>query len=87
MAHERVEADSFELSHAFLAQMLGTRRPSVTAALGRLQRGGGIDYTRGRLSVRDRARLAAASCPCYGVIRGEFDRLLPGSFAVPAATT
>ena len=56
--------------------MLAVRRPSVTVAAGMLQKAGLIRYTRGNLTVVDRARLEASACECYGVVRREFERLL-----------
>ena len=53
------------LTHELLATMLGVRRPTVTLALGSLQRAGLIDEKRGQLTIRDRDRLEAASCDCY----------------------
>jgi CRP-like cAMP-binding protein len=79
MTHDRVGTDRFQLTQEFLAQMLGTRRPSVSVAAGMLQQAGFIRYSRGRITVADREGLEGASCECYEVIRQEFDRLLgPG---------
>jgi CRP-like cAMP-binding protein len=78
MTHDRVNGDKhFPLTQEFLAQMLGVRRASVSVAQAILHRAGLIRYTRGTISVLDRAGLEAASCPCYGVIRAEHERLLP----------
>jgi CRP-like cAMP-binding protein len=79
MTHDRVPGDQFVLTQAFLAEMLGTRRPSVTIAAGILQRAGLIRYSRGRVEVVDRARLEGASCECYAVIASEYDRLIGAS--------
>jgi CRP-like cAMP-binding protein len=76
MSHNRVEGDEFPLTHEFLAQMLGVRRPTVTAVAGTLQKAGLINYHRGRITVIDRKGLEAASCECYEVIAKELDRLL-----------
>jgi CRP-like cAMP-binding protein len=78
MTHDRVEGDTFELTHLFLSQMLGVRRATVSETAAALQVRGLIDYTRGRITIRDRAGLEAAACPCYGIIRAEFARMLEG---------
>ena len=76
MSHDRVGADEFQLTQEFLAQMLGVRRPTVTAVAGMLQKAWLISYHRGRLTVIDRKGLEAASCECYEVVAKELDRLL-----------
>jgi Mn-dependent DtxR family transcriptional regulator len=65
--------------------MLGVRRPSVTVVMGALQRAGLVAYARGRVDVLDRPGLEAAACECYARIQREFDRLLGGARAAPAA--
>lgn len=74
--HDRVDDDQFPMTQGFLAQMLGVHRPTVTVAAGMLQKAGLIHYSRGRMEVRDRAGLEAASCPCYRFITSEYDRLV-----------
>jgi CRP-like cAMP-binding protein len=76
MTHDRVGRDSFELSHEFLAMMLGVRRQSVTVVAGALQAAGLIRYKHGQLEVRDRAGLEAATCECYAIVRDRFESLL-----------
>ncbi len=76
LSHDRVGVDEFSLTHEFLAQMLGVRRPTVTTVAGTLQRAGLIRYHRGKLTVLDRKGLEAASCECYEVVAKELDRLL-----------
>ena len=76
MTHDRVDGDLFELTHEFLAVMLGVRRAGVTVALGALQHAGLLRNVRGRIEVLDRARLMAASCGCYAVTRASYRRLL-----------
>lgn len=46
--------------------MLGVARPTVNIAGAMLQKAGFIRYTRGRITVLDRAGLLGASCECYG---------------------
>ena len=78
---ERVGSDRFELTHEFLAAMLGVRRASVTVAAGMLQQAGLITYSRGRVTILDGERLEQASCECYRVVREQHERLLGGSAA------
>jgi CRP-like cAMP-binding protein len=77
MTHDRVDAVVFPMTHQFLSEMLGVRRPSVSVAAEALQDAGLITYYRGKVTVLDRAGLEAASCECYRLIRERFDRL-PG---------
>jgi len=65
MSADRAHAARFQVTHAFLASMLGVRRVGVTEAAGELQRQGLIAYHRGSVTVLDRAGLEQAACPCY----------------------
>jgi CRP-like cAMP-binding protein len=76
MTHDRVGADTFRLTQEYLAFMLAVRRATVNAVAGALQRQGLINYQRGRITIRDRAGLEAASCECYALIRREYERQL-----------
>ncbi|HJU17593.1 MAG TPA: Crp/Fnr family transcriptional regulator [Stellaceae bacterium] len=76
--HDRVEGNSFPLTHEFLGQMLGVHRPTVSIAAGMLQRAGLIRYARGTITIIDRAGLEAASCSCYRLIAREYERLAAG---------
>jgi CRP-like cAMP-binding protein len=64
------------MTQGLLAAMLGVRRETVTEAALKLQRGGVIRYSRGRIQVLDRAALERTSCECYGVVKREEYRLL-----------
>ena len=57
MTHDRMQSDEFLLTQEFLAMMLGVQRTGVTAAAGALQRAGLIRYTRGNVTILDRAGL------------------------------
>lgn len=65
MAHDRIGRDCFDLSHEYLAMMLGVRRPTATLAAGELQQAGLIRYRRGKMEIVDREGLQAVSCECY----------------------
>lgn len=75
MTHDRVDGDKFALTQEFLSYMLGVHRPAVTLAAGLLQRAGLIHYTRGHITVTDRAGLEDASCCCYRATRENFASL------------
>jgi CRP-like cAMP-binding protein len=69
MVQDRVDNDKFYLTQEFLAEMLGIRRTSVSAAAGSLQKGGLIAYRRGHIHVIERAGLEGAACECYSIVR------------------
>ena len=73
---DRSESEQLMLTQEFLAQMLGSRRSTVTVAAGELQRKGLIDYSRGRVRIVDRPGLEATSCECYNVVRVAYQQLV-----------
>jgi CRP-like cAMP-binding protein len=68
MCQDRLGSEVLPLTHEFMAQMLGTRRSSVTIAAGILQKAGLINYSRGRVTILDRAGLEDAACECYAAV-------------------
>jgi CRP-like cAMP-binding protein len=68
MSADRVGSVSVPLTQDRLAQMLGTRRSSVTVAAGILQKAGMTTYTRGEVRITDRTQLEEAACECYGIM-------------------
>jgi CRP-like cAMP-binding protein len=75
MCQDRVESDALPITHEFLAQMLGTGRPSVSLAAGILQKNGIIENSRGAVKILDRAQLESSACECYRAIQ-QFNRSL-----------
>jgi len=73
MTHDRMRLQDFQLSHEFLAVMLGVQRPTVSLVAAALQAKGLISYTHGHVRVLDRQGLEQAACVCYAIIRGYFD--------------
>jgi CRP-like cAMP-binding protein len=69
MLQDRTQGDEILITQEFLAEMLGSRRTTVTLAAGALQRIGLIEYQRGRVHILDRERLESAACECYPVIK------------------
>jgi CRP-like cAMP-binding protein len=69
MSCDRIGSDLLPLTQEFLAQMLGCRRSSVTAAVGQLQRAGVIRPGHGQIRILDRRRLERRACECYQVMK------------------
>lgn len=66
---DRAHSNTFKMSQEYLADMLGSSRPTVTVAAGNLRAKGLIEYTRGTIHIPDPQRLEAAACECYQVIK------------------
>jgi len=62
---DRANIDTFKISHEFLADMLGGRRPTISMTAGILKRKGLIEYTRGTIRILDVPGLTKAACECY----------------------
>jgi len=69
MSADRIGSNSLPLTQEFLAQMLGTRRSSVTVAAGMLEKAGLIVNSRGDVKIVDRPKLEEAACECYGIMQ------------------
>jgi CRP-like cAMP-binding protein len=69
MCQDRVDTPLLPLTHEFLAQMLGTGRPSVSLAVGVLENAGLIENLRGTVKILNRKSLEQAACECYGIIQ------------------
>ena len=74
---DRLPGNELRMTQELIANMLGVRREGVTLAAGELQTAGLILYSRGHITILDRAKLEQRVCECYGVVKKEFDRLLP----------
>ena len=76
LMQDRVESDTLQLTHEFIAIMLGARRAGVTLAAGTLQKADIIRYSRGKVTILSRKKLEEASCECHRIVRDEYQRLL-----------
>jgi CRP-like cAMP-binding protein len=76
MAQDRL-GDDLDLTHDFLATMLGIRRPGVTVALSEFRQAGLTSSSRGNVHVQDRAGLLSLANIFYGAPGAEYDRLFP----------
>jgi CRP-like cAMP-binding protein len=82
MAHDRIKKNELEITHEFLALMLGVRRAGVTTAINALELRGLLTGMRGAVIVLDREGLEETAHGLYGQPEAEFDRL----FIEPLAT-
>lgn len=65
MLHDRAGDEKLKLTHEQIALSLGTHRPSITQITKKLRSKKIIDYSRGAISILNRAKLEAAACSCY----------------------
>lgn len=70
---DRVHGNKFYLAQQFIADMLGSTRPTVSVAAGVLKAKGLINYSRGHIHILDHKGLEKESCECYHVIRDHLD--------------
>jgi CRP-like cAMP-binding protein len=68
---DRAESDTIMLTHEFLAQMLGVRRPTVTETSIKIEAAGAIVCSRGVIKIIDLEAVKALSCECYETLRGQ----------------
>jgi CRP-like cAMP-binding protein len=78
---DRLQGDELVMTQELISNMLGVRREGVTENAMKLQKAGLIKYSRGRVTVLDRAGLEKRTCECYRVVKDEYDRLLPATEA------
>jgi CRP-like cAMP-binding protein len=75
MVQDRVESDELQLTHSFLALMLGIRRPTVTLAARSLQKRGLLELRRGFFRIVDRPKMEASACECYQTVKRLYNDL------------
>jgi CRP-like cAMP-binding protein len=69
MTLDRVDSDRFAVTKEFLAQLLGTNRPTVSVLVSALERAGILKVDGRWVTLADRNRLQEAACECYDIIR------------------
>jgi CRP-like cAMP-binding protein len=69
MSRDRADQDTMTMTQEFMADMLGTRRTTVTLVASSLQERGLISYRRGRVTIVSRENLEKAACDCYRVCK------------------
>ena len=68
MCLDRTGSTILIMTQEHIATLLGDRRETITAAEQVLQNAGILSYSRGHLSVLDRAGLEARTCECYAAM-------------------
>ena len=69
MCHDRLGSNSLPLTEDFIAEMLGSRRASVSVAISLLTKAGLIEHKRGKAIILDTQGLEKACCDCYEQLR------------------
>ena len=80
MMLDRDDDDVLQITQDLLGAMLGVQRPAITHAAAELERAGLIARGRGRVTIRDRKGLEAASCECYQLVRARVASHLPKTY-------
>jgi CRP-like cAMP-binding protein len=65
---ERAGTNRFELTHEFVAQMVGAPRSAVSESASFLRDKGIIDYRRGVITIRNTERLRKIACECFEAV-------------------
>ena len=76
MCHDRLDGNDIQITHEFMAMMLGVRRAGVTTAIHILEGNGLIRALRGLITILDRGRLEALADNAYGLAEAEYARLV-----------
>lgn len=76
MMQDRANSDHLNITHVFLAYMLGVRRVGITQAANSLLNKNLISYKRGAITILDRIGLEAVSCSCYLADKEIYEHIL-----------
>jgi CRP-like cAMP-binding protein len=69
MVQDRMRGESLRLTQELVASRLGTRRAGITVAARLLFDERAIEYSRGRLTIKDREMVEHHACECYGLLK------------------
>jgi CRP-like cAMP-binding protein len=73
LCSDRAQTDTYDLSQDFLADMLGSTRPTLCLAAGLLKEAKLIEYSRGVIRILDAPQLEKKACECYRIIKDYLD--------------
>ena len=74
---EKADTNRFDLTHEFVAQMVGAPRPVVSESLSALRDKGIIDYRRGVLTIKHSGKLGKVACECAEAISRASNGIAP----------
>ena len=75
MTLDRVDSDCFAVTKEFLAQLLGTNRPTASLLVSTLEKAGMLNVEGRWVPLADRNRLKEAACECYDIIRENYQKV------------
>ncbi len=73
---DRSKAETYPISQEFLADMLGSTRPTVSGVAAAFKHQGLIDYSRGIVRILDLPGLERKACECYRVVKDHLDNYI-----------
>ena len=84
---DRARSETYHLSQDFLADMLGSTRPTVSLAAGLFREEGLIEYSRGEVQILDLVRLEKRACECYRIIKDHLDNYTEFDSGITSSTS
>lgn len=75
---DRLSGGANQLSQKWFAKAISSTDNEIALAIEELKSHNLVHTLRGQISITNRSRLAKRSCECYGLVKDEFNRLLPG---------
>ncbi len=79
VTHDRVDVPVMALTQDYMCVMVGALRSSVSLAASGFKSDGLITYSRGRVTILDRAGLERRACECYRGDMADLGKLLHGT--------
>lgn len=83
---DRARSETYHLSQDFLADMLGSTRPTVSLAAGLFREEGLIEYSRAEVQILDLVRLEKRACECYRIIKDHLDNYTEFDSGITSST-
>jgi CRP-like cAMP-binding protein len=75
MTQDRTGVANFALTQEYMAVMTGVQRSTVSMVAAGYKKAGLINYSRGEVTILDRAGLERQACECYAVVGAAFEKL------------